>query len=351
MGSVFAAPRIDGYATDTDLRVTKNGYGTPIGGPSGWTLKTPTSVTTDAALGGANLTATIQYDSSGRAVESRKPGSTGTDAATVKTVFYTAGANGQDAACGNRPEWAGSPCVTLPGGAIAGGDATRMPTTLPVKRVTRYSRFGEAEETTETNAGKTRTATTVYDGADRIMSAQITSDEGQALPPVTTEYDPATGDIVKTTAGTKTLTRSMDALGRLISYTDADGGTTTTTEFDQYGKPTKVTDPTGSTTYTYDSADRLTDTGYTYDAFGRTTKTATGATNSYWANDKVASQEKGDTQQTWELDPAHRLTAFKAAAKQGDGTWANATSKLNHYGDDSDEVRWVIEDTTQSSSQ
>ncbi|MEV6955514.1 ricin-type beta-trefoil lectin domain protein [Streptomyces sp. NPDC051183] len=490
--------RIDGYATDVELRVTKNGYGTPIGGTSGWVLKTPTSVTTDAA--GQALTATIKYDSSGRALESRKPGATGTDATTVKTVFYTAGANADDAACGNRPEWAGSPCTTGPGGTITGADAARMPTTLPVKRVTRYSRFGDTEEVTETNAGKSRKNVTVYDGADRIVSTEITSDEGLALPKITTEYDPATGDSVKTTsgagtAGEKSLTRVMDALGRLISYTDADGGTTTT-EFDGYGKPTKVTDPTGSTTYaydrateprgmvtsitdsvagaftakygpdgqlveqtypggivrkdsfnavgaatgrtytrtsdsstvwsqtidvstqgaiakdtsstatraytydrlgrltkaeqttvavgcvtrqysfdahsnrlakltsqagtggcstdnavaenhSYDSADRLIDTGYAYDAFGRTTKTGSGSTNTYWANDKVAAQEKGDDKQQWAVDAAHRLTAFTTSKKQADGTWANATSKLNHYGDDSDEVRWTIEDTTQ----
>ncbi|MFK0195862.1 DNRLRE domain-containing protein [Kitasatospora sp. NPDC090308] len=488
--------RIDGYAQDAELRVTKNGYGTPIGGTSGWTLKTATSVTTDAAAGGANLTATVKFDASGRALESRKPGASGTDASTVKTVFYTAGANPDDAACGNRPEWAGSPCTTGPGGAITGADAARMPTTLPVKRVTRYSRFGEAEEVTEINAGKSRTAVTVYDGADRIVSAQITSDQGLALPQVTTEYDPATGDIVKTTAGGKSLTRVLDALGRLISYTDADGATTTT-EFDKYGKPTKVTDPTGSTTYTYDrakeprglvtsvndsvageftakygpdgqlveqtypggivrkdtfnavgeatgrtytrtsdsaviwsqavdvstqgvvatdasstatrtytydrlgrltraqqstvttgcvtrqyafdahsnrlakstspsagngdcatdspitethtydSADRLTDPGFTYDAFGRTATTGTGSTNTYWANDKAASQQKGDDKQTWQIDPAHRFTAFTTEKKQADGSWANATSKLNHYGDDSDEVRWTVEDTTQ----
>ncbi|WP_159042533.1 DNRLRE domain-containing protein [Streptomyces sp. IGB124] len=487
--------RIDGYADDVEIRVTKNGYDTPIGGTSGWTLKTPTSVTTNAGAGGASLTATIKYDASGRALESRKPGATGTDATTVKSVFYTAGTNTVDAACGNRPEWAGSPCVTLPGGAITGADSARMPTTLPVKRITRYSRFGDAEETTETNAGKTRKAVTVFDGADRIVSTEITSDEGLALPKVTTEYDASTGDIVKTTAGAKSLTRVFDALGRLMSYTDADGGTTTT-EFDAYGKPTKVTDPTGSTTYTYDrakeprgmvtsindsvageftakygpdgqlteqtypggiarkdatnaagaatsrtytrmsdgsviwsqnidvstqgavakdtstsgtraytydrlgrltkaeqtttafgcvtrqytfdshsnrlakatspavagacstdspvtenhtydSADRLTDEGFMYDAFGRTTKTATGATNTYWANDKVAAQEKADTKQEWTVDPAHRLTGFTTAKKQANGTWANATSKLNHYGDDSDEVRWVIEDTTQ----
>ncbi|MFE3106868.1 DNRLRE domain-containing protein [Kitasatospora indigofera] len=488
--------RIDGYLNDVEQRITKNGYDTPIGGTSGWTLKTATSVTTDAAPGSANLTATVKYDASGRAWESRKPGGSGTDASTVKSIFYIAGPNSDDAACGNRPEWAGLPCVTFFGGGVPGADTARMPATLPVKRVTRYSPFGEAEETTETNAGKSRKTVTTYDGADRILSTEITSDEGQALPKVTTEYDTATGDIVKTTAGGKSLTRVMDALGRLISYTDADGGTTTT-EFDKYGKPTKVSDPTGSTAYgydrakeprgmvtsvddslageftakygpdgrlteqtypggivrkdttnaagqatgrtytrtsdnqvvwaqsvdvstqgavakdtsttatrsytydrlghltkaeqtttaagcvtrqytydahsnrtakstsqqgaggtcstdapvtenhTYDSADRLTDTGFTYDAFGRTTKTATGATNTYWANDHVAAQEKGDTQQQWAVDAAHRLTAFTTATKQPDGTWANATSKLNHYGDDSDEVRWTVEDTTQ----
>lgn len=486
--------RIENYADDVELRVTKTGYDTPIGGISGWALKTATSVTTDAL--GVKLTSTVKYDASGRALESRKPGSNGTDAGAVKSVFYTAGANPDDAACANRPEWAGLPCVTMPGGAVTGADASRMPTTLPVKRVTRYSPFGEPEETTETNAGKSRKTVTTFDGADRITSTEITSDEGKPLPKVTTEYDPATGDIVKTNAGGKSLTRVLDALGRLISYTDADGGTTTS-EFDSFGKPVKVSDPTGSTTYAYDrakeprglvtsvtdsvageftakygpdgqlveqtypggivrkdtvnavgeatgrtytrtsdnkviwaqsadistqgqvakdtsstatrsyqydrlgrltkaeqstvatgcvtrqytfdahsnrlskqtsphgaagectitgataenhaydSADRLTDAGFTYDAFGRTVQTATGATNTYWANDRVAAQEKGDTKQEWAVDAAHRLTAFTTSKKQADGSWANATSKLNHYGDDSDEVRWTIEDTTQ----
>ncbi|MFF9147850.1 DNRLRE domain-containing protein [Streptomyces sp. NPDC014861] len=494
--------RIEGYTNDVEVRVTKTGYGTPIGGTSGWTLRTETSVTTDAVTGGANLTATIKYDAAGRAVESRRPGSNGVDTGTVKTVFYTAGANPDDAACGNRPEWAGNPCATLPGGKATGADTTRMPDTLPVKRVTRYSRFGEVEETTETNAGETRTSTTVYDAADRIVSTKITGDLGEDLPEVTTEYDPVTGNSVKTTASGKTISRTFDALDRLLSYTDADGGTTTT-EFDKFGKPVKVSDNTGSTTYTYDrtqeprgmvtsvtdavagtftakygpdgqlveqtypggyvrkdtynasgaatgrtytrvsdgeivygqhldmttqgavaadsnstdskeytydrlgrltkaaqttiagcttrtyafdeagrsiagrmnrtsktvyaaaedgsctstggtvttssydSADRLLTAGYTYDAFGRTTATGTGSVNTYWDNDLVASQTKGDTRQSWSLDPAHRFTAFTTEVKQPDGTWANSTSKLNHYGDDSDEPRWIIEDTTQ----
>ncbi|MGW5235823.1 DNRLRE domain-containing protein [Streptomyces nodosus] len=494
--------KIEGYANDVEVRVTKTGYGTPIGGTSGWTLRTETSVITDAVVGGANMTATLKYDAAGRAVESRRPGSNGADAGTVKTVFYTAGANPDDAACGNRPEWAGNPCVTLPGGKVTGADTTRMPDTLPVKRVTRYSRFGDVEEVTETNAGKTRTSTTVYDAADRIVSTKITGDLGQDLPEVTTEYDPVTGNAVKTMAGGKTVTRVFDALDRLLSYTDADGGTTTT-EFDRFGKPVKVSDNTGHTTYTYDrtkeprgmvtsvidsiagtftakydsegrlveqtypggyvrkdtfnsagggtgrtytrvsdgevvygqhleittqgavaadtnstdskeytydrlgrlikaaqttttgcttrayafdeagrsitgrmnrtsktvfaaaedgsctstggtvttsaydSADRLLTAGYTYDAFGRATATGTGSVNTYWDNDLVASQTVGDKRQSWSLDPAHRFTAFTTETKQPDGTWANATSKLNHYGDDSDEPRWIIEDTTQ----
>ncbi|MFB7325548.1 polymorphic toxin-type HINT domain-containing protein, partial [Streptomyces sp. NPDC056190] len=495
--------RIEGYTNDVEGRVTKTGYGTPIGGTSGWTLRAETSVTTDAVTGGANLTSTIKYDAAGRAVESRRPGSNGADAGTVKTIFYTAGVNPEDVACGNRPEWAGNPCVTMPGGKVTGADTTRMPDTLPVKRITRYSRYGDLEESTETNAGKTRKSVTTYDAADRILSTEITSDVGQALPKVTTEYDPVTGNAVKTIAGNKTITRVFDALDRLLSYTDADGGTTTT-EFDKYGKPTKVSDNTGWTTYTYDrakeprgfvtsvtdsvagtftakygpdgqlveqtypggyvrkdsfnaareatgrtytrtsdgtvvygqhielstqgavasdtsstdskeytydrlgrltkavqtttaegcvtrnyrfdeagrsiagrmnrtsktvfpaaedgscgttggtttvssydSADRLLAAGYTYDAFGRTTATGTGSVNTYWANDLVASQSAGDTRQNWTLDPALRFEAFTTEKKQADGTWANATSKLNHYGDDSDEPRWIVEDTTQ----
>ncbi|MFJ1753080.1 ricin-type beta-trefoil lectin domain protein [Kitasatospora sp. NPDC088134] len=243
--------RIDGYAQDAELRVTKTGYATPIGGTSGWTLKKPTSVTTDAS--GAALTSTTRYDAQGRTQETRVPGSTAADATTVLSVYWTAGANTADAACGNHPEWAGLPCTSGPGAAITGADSARMPTTLPVKRTTRYSRFNTPEETTETNAGQTRTTTTVYDTAGRTLSTEITGGLGPAVPKTVTEYDPASGAAVKTTAGGKSVTKVVDQLGRTISYTDGDGATTATV-FDRYGKPVTVTDPTGTTTYTYDRA-------------------------------------------------------------------------------------------------
>lgn len=79
------------------------------------------------------------------------------------------------------------------------------------------------------------------------------------------------------------------------------------------------------------AADRLTDAGYGYEAFGRTTTTTPdGMSLTYHLNDLISPQQTAtDRTETWI-----------------NGAWANATSKLNHYGDDSDEVRWVAEDTT-----
>ncbi|MEV6979326.1 ricin-type beta-trefoil lectin domain protein, partial [Kitasatospora sp. NPDC093806] len=244
--------RVDGYADDVELRVTKNGYGTPLGGTAGWTLKKPTSVTTDAL--GAKLTTNTRFDAQGRTEEVRVPGPTdAADASTVKTVYYTAGANAANTACANRPEWAGQPCVTARGAAVTGADAARMPTTLPVNQVARYSRTGKPEEIVETNAGKTRRTVTAYDAADRTVSTEVTADEGQAVPKSTIEYDPATGEAVRTTAAGKSVALVKDVLGRTVSYTDADGATTAT-EYDRFGKPVKVSDPTGVTTLTYDLA-------------------------------------------------------------------------------------------------
>jgi len=103
--------------------------------------------------------------------------------------------------------------------------------------------------------------------------------------------------------------------------------------------------PDAQTNHAYDTGDRITDAGYTYDPFGRITATPGGMANAFYANDLVQRQTLGTDRQTWTLDPNHRLRAFTTEAYV-DGNWVNATSKLNHYGDDSDEPRWIIEDTT-----
>ncbi|MFP5372381.1 MAG: hypothetical protein ACLGI3_16760, partial [Actinomycetes bacterium] len=104
-----------------DVTVTRTGYNpidgaSPLGPTSGWKIGSATTVTVDAAPGGANQTASIRYDDRGRAVESRRPGSTGADAGTSRAADYTAGAHPERPECGNRPGWAGLPCVNWVGG-------------------------------------------------------------------------------------------------------------------------------------------------------------------------------------------------------------------------------------------
>ncbi|QNA75393.1 RHS repeat-associated core domain-containing protein [Streptomyces sp. So13.3] len=103
--------------------------------------------------------------------------------------------------------------------------------------------------------------------------------------------------------------------------------------------------PTGgtSTPYTYDSADRLVNSGYGYDAFGRTTS-APGATLAYFTNDMVQQETFGTQRQTWAMDSALRFRSWTTEANNA-GTWTQTGSKINHYDSDGDNPRWIIEDT------
>ncbi|MBI1758420.1 MAG: hypothetical protein HYR62_04235 [Actinobacteria bacterium] len=254
---------------DVDARVVTTAYDPVLGGTSGWTVRKETRVTVDPGAGGANVTSAARYDSAGRAVESRKVDSAGGDARTTVTVFWTAGANpdlSDGARCGSRPEWAGQPCVTRPGGTVTGS----APAQLPTRFIQEYSRTGDTRVVVETANGQTRTTTTGYDAADRVTSVAIsgTAGAGTAVDTVYSGYDDATGDLVdtftKNTSGVETgrVHRVFDVDGRLQSYTDADAGSTATT-FDQWGRPQTVTAsmviagttvPAGSKTFAYDLA-------------------------------------------------------------------------------------------------
>ena len=259
-----------------DVTVTRNGYdpidgASPIGPSSGWKVGSPTTVTVDAAPGGANQTASIRYDTQGRAVESRRPGSTGSDAGTTRAAYYTAEPHPERLECGDQPAWAGLPCVNWVAGDVTGHDATRMATTLPVRTVTDYSRYGSVEAVSETATGpvagapvtQTRTTTTIYDGADRVTSTLITATGAGTttapMPRVVNTYDAATGHVTVITAedpttgnDLSTVEKTFDALGRMTRYADANGAVTDSV-FDAYGKPVEVTDSLGTTTtFTYD---------------------------------------------------------------------------------------------------
>ncbi|MEV7289751.1 DNRLRE domain-containing protein [Streptomyces sp. NPDC093252] len=467
----------DYYSVMGEQRVTSTQYD--------WAKGLPTLVIQDS--GGLNLTTSTGYDAQGRVTSQSLPGSTGSDAATRITTYWSGSGTGW---CQGRPEWADAVCWTGPAGAITGGGSN--PANLP-DTSTEYDYYGQPATVTDTANGQTRTTTTVYDAAGRPETTTITGTLGQAVPTSTTEYDPATGKILRTVSpGGGTITRAYDQLGRLISYTDADGGQTTT-EYDRLDRPVKTTDTapstvtytydhtaeprglltkstdsvagdftatydpdgslttqqlpggytlnvtedpagavtsraytrdsdstsvytdtvtenahgqttshqgwsaqeytydkagrltgvddtvgetctrrtytfdqrsnrtalatstgaagaactsTGATTTnsTYDSADRLTNTGYTYDAFGRTTALP-GSTLSYYTNDLAHQQTSGTTRQTWQLDAALRFRSWTTETGSGT-TWTQTASKINHYDGDSDNPRWITENTT-----
>ncbi|MFE7192650.1 DNRLRE domain-containing protein [Kitasatospora sp. NPDC057595] len=235
--TVGGQPRID-TALLADARATATGYD--------WAKGRPTTSVQDPD--GARLTTTTGYDTQGRVTSTGLPASTGTDAGTTTTSYYTADGSGP---CAARPEWADQVCSVGPAGDITGGGAN--PAQLP-RRTVEYDRWGQTTSTVETANGAQRTTTTGYDAAGRRTSSTVTG-PGQPVPVVTTGYDAATGRQTTTSAaGAGTITTAYDRLGRTIAYTDADGATTTT-RYDKLDRPVLVSDSAPSTlTYTYDTA-------------------------------------------------------------------------------------------------
>ncbi|MFJ4965609.1 DNRLRE domain-containing protein [Streptomyces sp. NPDC088729] len=211
-----------------------------------WAKGLPAQVVQDPA--GLAITTTTQYDEQGRVIKQGAPGTSGTDAGTQVTAYWSATGTG---ACAGRPEWADLLCTAGPAGSITGGGAN--PADLPVMTA-EYDRWGNTAETTEKSGTSTRTITRGYDAAGRPTTVQFTGGVGAVVPTTTTGYDAATGRATNTTSTTGgTLARVYDKLGREISYTDADGATTTTS-YDLLDRPVKVSDSVPSTvTYAYDT--------------------------------------------------------------------------------------------------
>ncbi|MGA5772054.1 DNRLRE domain-containing protein [Streptomyces pseudogriseolus] len=225
-------------ALTADARVTQTVFD--------WTKGQPTSTVQDP--GGLDITEKATYDAAGRQISRSLPASTGADAGTLITEYYTGDGTG---VCGGRPEWADEVCRTRPAAAVTGGGANPAET---VTTLAEYDRWGETSKLTETAAGSTRTKTTEYDAAGRAVRVAVTGGLGSAVPTVTTTYDPASGKVATiTSTDGGTIRKSYDKLGRLISYTDADGGVTTST-YDAEGQPLRVSDNVpSSTTYAYDT--------------------------------------------------------------------------------------------------
>ena len=110
------------------------------------------------------------------------------------------------------------------------------------------------------------------------------------------------------------------------------------------GDPCPAAPSVGTADSTYDSADRLVDTGYGYDAFGRTTASPGTDGTDYCVNDLVREVRKNaDEKQTWTLDPGLRLYETRITRKDPTTGTLSTLTKTSHYGSDGDSPAWVDE--------
>ncbi|MET8094439.1 RHS repeat-associated core domain-containing protein [Micromonospora sp. NPDC005220] len=233
-----------GQTLDADTRTKTTEYD--------WTVRQPVKMT--VAPGDLDLVTRTGYDNEGRVISTTAPagGSVDTTPATRVTIYYSAAANASYPECGNRPEWDGLVCRTQTGGQPESGQE------LPIT-VTTYDMYGQPRvQSTRTGSGELRRTEAIYDSAGRQSESSVTAAGlGAALEKRRIVYDQPSGQAVRsqTVNGSGSVTaeiiRAYDTLGRMTSYTDADG-TVTITTFDIEGRPATQNDGKGTRTYTYD---------------------------------------------------------------------------------------------------
>ena len=244
-----------------------------------------------------------------------------------------------------------------------------------------YSTAGDLKTLTDSVAG---TFTGTYDADGTLVSETL---PGDYVLDVTT--DPAgqeTGRAYTTSDGTTVAsdTAGYTVTGKQAGHTRTDGSTTQSDyTYDSAGRLTEATDTTATgcttraytfdansnrtalkassddcdsgtddttantTSYTYDSADRLVNSGYAYDAFGRTTTSGDTAFG-YYTNDLVHTETLGTGRNVWELDAAGRLAVQKAQTQAADGTWTTDSSTTSHYSCGCDTPSWTAQGSTVS---
>ncbi|MFC4533278.1 DNRLRE domain-containing protein [Sphaerisporangium dianthi] len=242
---------LDGTASvgSADVQKFKTGYDAIVAGDTtGWQLYLSTSQT-KVVSGGADIVRKTRYDSAGREIERRMPASSGTDAGTTVTTYYTAGAN-SISACGSKPQWAGLLCRSASASQPAG---KALPTTTYA-----YDYYGQLKQTIEDNGTAVRTSSATYDAAGRptttALSVSPATAGGTAVPDVTYTYNAANGFLAIVATSAESTTTTYDALGRVTSQTDATENVATTT-YDAVGRIASIADGKGTTTYGYDGND------------------------------------------------------------------------------------------------
>ena len=242
--TVAMSAYVVGQAADFDTRIVKIEYDFPR-------RLEPRRIVDPAGLNLRTLTA---YDAAGLAVSITTPGGMGATNTThtTKTVYWTAGTNGVDAACGNRPEWVHLPCAVGPA-AQPTGSLPSVPTSYYT-----YDLDNNVRTVTEMVGSTTlRTSASTYDAAGRVDVVTTTSAIGTSVPTTKVVYDSANGRATRTqalsgTTVTAEIVRTYDALGRLTTYDDATGAAPATTGFDELDRPVTSFDGKRTTTYAHE---------------------------------------------------------------------------------------------------
>jgi RHS repeat-associated protein len=250
--------------TNFDEQVVTNEYSSGASN-RGWEVRKPLRTTTGSGTTGA-ITSTVVFDPTYPLVTEKRMPKAASSADPGTTTFSYYGINASD--------W----CASGPGltdGAAAGGMACStspgaQPNSGPslLSSFTRYSLYWNPtvvrQATSASNVETSPVRTTVIgrDALDRPVSRTTTATTGRAIAPTTQTYSASTGRL--TTSSTSalgsepasSLTRVWDDNGRLSSYTDADGDTSTYS-YDLAGRQTSVQDPRGTRQTSYDDADRV----------------------------------------------------------------------------------------------
>jgi YD repeat-containing protein len=128
---------------------------------------------------------------------------------------------------------------------------------------------------------------------------------------------------------------------RLYAYDEESNRVSQTTR--ESGTETCPSEGGATQTHTYDSANRLIDTGMTYETFGNTTKLpeadAEGhtLTSTYYIDNQVASQTQNEETDEYLYDPAGRPMETKSTGK------TKATT-ISHYASSGDALTWICEE-------
>ncbi|HEX3172819.1 MAG TPA: DNRLRE domain-containing protein [Solirubrobacterales bacterium] len=244
---------------DANQRITTTAYD--------WTLRKPTSTIVDSGSGELNLKTRIAYDSdTGLPTETSLPANpNGGDAHTTKIVYYKVTGAEECGGYLTKGYW-GLPCRIEAGGKASSQDAPE----LLLKKILAYSPMGEPTEVIEGpnvyGFENTRKTITTFDAAGRETSSRQEGG-GVVLPKRETLYKDTTGRPIEQRFAcpngncegfdNQAVRTTYDALGRVSTYEDADGNSSSVKSYDLLGRPVTTDDGKGTQTRIYDPTSGL----------------------------------------------------------------------------------------------